>query len=101
MQARRKIDTPLLNYTQTTEISKGHGLFERQYICVITDKRADCMHDLWNELKEDARALKKEGVITEQKRADIFAIGRDLVDDHAFDLAHELNRYGLLELYLK
>lgn len=101
MQPRLKIDTPLLNYTQTNKIAKTTGVFERQYICLATGKRAPNLHQLWREFQSDLLVMRKSGQITLQQRMDLADVGRAVLIEHAQVLAHELSRYGLLDEYLK
>lgn len=90
-----------LTHNQRARVAKGHGLFKRQYLCLLTNTRNDSISQAWDDVKRAIRSMKSSGAMSEDEGRALMQAGRELLDDHVQVLALELMRYELLTDYLK
>lgn len=90
-----------LTHNQRARVAKGHGLFKRQYICLITDTRSDSIGSAWSDYKRSLRAMRRDGDLDDVKARSLMSAGREQLDEHVQVLADELDAYDMLYDYLK
>lgn len=89
-----------MTYAESLQVSKGHGLFPRQYVNLRTYERFECSYDCWESTRRAVMRLSRSGQLPKDERARLVADGRGWLNQHIQVLAKELDRYDLLDQYL-